>query len=416
VRIFHFGNISPGIEQLSSGGKDITGGGGWTAALIGQMLERTNFEFAYAAFGDVEEVQKIHNGRIDYYVVPKRLGDAGRHYVKGLSVCRDLTESWKPDLIHIHGTEGPFGLLTARGEIRTPAVISMQGLLGPCSEWYRFFGNHETKDILRMHRWDEVLTLRGLWKGFRQINRRAEREKEIIAGNQYFMGRTDWDEAYVRALNPSAHYYKEGRILRDAFWHKRWNIGSIRRHRIIFTNAKHPRKGTESLLKAASLLRPKYPDIEVAVAGGLPGRSGYGMYLRGRFRECGGIVTELGALNAEQMAEELARSHVFVSPSYIDNSPNALSEAQLVGMPVISTYTGGVPSLIEHGITGLFAPTGDAPMLAYRLEQVFENDGLASRLGNEARNVAMARHDPTSVTDGVMGIYSDVARMEGFVS
>jgi len=69
---------------------------------------------------------------------------------------------------------------------------------------------------------------------------------------------------------------------------------------------------------------------------------------------------KLGALNAQQMTEELAMSHVFVSPSFIDNSPNAVSEAQLIGMPVISTYTGGVPSLIEEGQTGLFFQTGDA--------------------------------------------------------
>jgi len=408
MRIFHFVNASLGIDQLVSGGLDIMGGGGWTAALLGRMLKETDFNFAYAAFGNVSDLQHIQSDRIDYFVIPNKLGDVGRHYEKGLEVCRDLVTSWKPDIIHVHGTEGPFGLLSARRMVKCPLVISLQGLLGPCSEWYRFFGKQSLWNISRMHRWDELITMRGLWKGFRQIRRNAKREMEIINGNQFFMGRTEWDQANILMQNPEAIYYHEGRIIRDAFWNKHWDVSKIQRHRIIFTNAKHPRKGTECLLDAAKHLRSAYPDIEVAVAGGVPIRSGYGIFLRKRFKDCGEIIRELGPINAEQMTDELLKSHVFVSPSYIDNSPNAISEAQLVGMPVISTYTGGIPSLIDDGRTGLFFPTGDTPMLAARLRQIFENNDLARRLGSQAQSAASKRHDPRAIVPEVLTIYKDV--------
>lgn len=115
-------------------------------------------------------------------------------------------------------------------------------------------------------------------------------------------------------------------------------------------------------------------------------------------------------LNAKEMAEELAKSHVCVSPSFIDNSPNAVCEAQLVGMPVVSTYTGGVPSLIEEGRTGLFFPTGDAPMLAARLREVFENDALAIRLGEQSYDVARRCHDPDAVVKQVLLAYDEVLK------
>jgi glycosyltransferase involved in cell wall biosynthesis len=339
-------------------------------------------------------------------VIPRGWNENG----DGLRRCRDLVNEWKPDLIHVHGTEETYGLLTARGMVKCPAVISLQGLIGPCSEWYHYFGNRRLIDIVRMHRLLEIPAMRGHWMGFWSIRKKAKREREIISGNRFFMGRTAWDQAYIRALNPSAHYFHGGELLREAFWKRRWDLGKARRHRIIFTNAGHPRKGTEVLLDAVKLLRSDFRDIQVAIAGGISRRSGYGRYIRRRINDLAEAGIELGQLNADEMAEELLNSRVFVSPSYIENSSNAICEAQLLGMPVISTYTGGVPSLIDDGRTGLFFPTGDAPMLAARLREIFEDDELARRLGRQANEVAVRRHDPALIISEIVDNYEEVLR------
>jgi len=64
--------------------------------------------------------------------------------------------------------------------------------------------------------------------------------------------------------------------------------------------------------------------------------------------------------------------------------------------------------LVENRQTGLFFPTGDAPMLAARLRKVFEGDGLAVRLGNQAHEIAIRRHDPNKVVHEVLATYEDV--------
>ena len=407
MRILHFINSPLSINELRSGGKDIKADGGWVAALLGRMLKDTDFEFGCVAFGKAEKVQESQDNRIDCFVVPGDL--IGRSTERSLKKCRDLVEGWKPDLIHIHGTEAAYGLLTARNIVKCPAVISLQGLLGPCSEWYHYFGNRSLSEIARMHRWLEIPAMRGHWIRFWTTRKIAKREREIIAGNRFFMGRTAWDRAYVRALNPSAQYFHGGELLREAFWQERWNIGRARRHRIIFTNAGgYPRKGIETLMDTVKSLKTHYPHIQVAIGGGISRRSGYGRYLRGRIEELGNAAIELGQLSAEEMVKELLNSHVFVSPSFIDNSPNAVCEAQLLGMPVISTYTGGIPSLIEDGRTGLFVPTGDAPMLAARVGDVFEDDNLAVRLGSQAREVAVRRHDPDAIIHEIVASYKQV--------
>ena len=411
MRVLHLMTTPISISELMSGGTGISASGTWMAALLGRMLRDTDFDYACIAFGNVKDVQVIESGRIVSYVVPGDL--VGRSMERTLSVIRDLIDEWKPDLIHMHGTEAAYGLLTAYNMVKYPAVISLQGLLGPYSEWYHYFGNLSLLEIIRMHRWLEIPTLRGHWIRFIRMKKMAKRERVIIAGNRYFMGRTSWDESYIRALNPSAQYFYGGEMLRDAFWQERWDISQVRRFRIIFTNAGgYPRKGAEVLLDAAKLLRSQYPNIQVAIAGGISKRSGYGRYLRKRIGELESAAVELGPLSAEEMVRELVGSHVFVSPSYIDNSPNSVCEAQLLGMPVISTYTGGVPSLITEGQTGLFFPTGDAPMLAARLREVFEDDDLAVRLGNQAHEVAAMRHDPEAIIKDMVSAYRAVLGKE----
>lgn len=408
MRIMHFINSPLNIDQFKSSGKEIKSSGGWLTTLMGRMLTETNFKFACVAFGDVNKVESNSDDRITTYVVPGGWEKIGASMHKSLKMCLNLIDEWNPDLIHIHGTESSYGLLTARGIVNRPTVISLQGLLGPCSEWYHFFGNTKFTEVIKMHRWMEFPALRGLLIGYFKLKNMAEREREIIRGNRFFIGRTEWDRAYIETHNSNAYYFYGGEMLRDEFWNHRWDIHQAKRHRIIFTNAGHPRKGAELILEAIKYLKPQYPDIQVAIAGAISRRSGYGRYIRNRISELGNTAIELGQLNATEMAFELCRSHVFVSPSYIDNSPNAVCEAQLLGMPVISSYTGGIPSLITEGQNGLFFPTGDALMLSARLREVFEDDELALKLGDQARKIAIFRHDPNKVIRDVLNVYEDI--------
>ena len=119
-------------------------------------------------------------------------------------------------------------------------------------------------------------------------------------------------------------------------------------------------------------------------------------------------VTFTGFLNEEQMCERYLKSHVFVSPSSIENSPNSVCEAMILGMPVVSSLVGGVANLIEHGMNGYYYQS-DAPyMLAYYVEKIFENDKRAEGIGTNARNCALERHDPETIVDELLQIYNAI--------
>ncbi len=388
--------------------QDLRGSGGWMLSLLRHLQRNGDYRIAVATARPVRRLVRYTVDNIDCFIIPVKRESRAPNRRRALNYCRNIVEKWKPDLIHIHGTERFYGLLTAREIIRTPTVISIQGMLGPYSEWRHYFGSRTILDVIKMHRWVEPLLLRGQFWNYWRFKRAAKIENEIIRGNVCFLGRTSWDRSHVLSLNQNAIYHHVGEVLREPFWHKRWDMDHCQRGRIIFTNAGHPRKGAEILLEAVNLLKSEYPDIEVRIAGQISRRSGFGRYLRKKIRTMDLRVVELGALNAEEMTEELVKSHVFVSPSFIDNSPNAVGEAQLIGMPVISSYTGGTPSMIEEGRTGLFFPNSDAPVLAARLREIFENDDLARKLGERAHEAARERHDPRTVMKQLIYAYEDV--------
>ena len=95
----------------------------------------------------------------------------------------------------------------------------------------------------------------------------------------------------------------------------------------------------------------------------------------------------------------------YVHPSYIDNSPNSVCEAQVLGVPVVATDVGGVPSIVENGKTGWLVPANDPVATASRLS------GLASgelRLPDGWESGPRSRNDPARVAARVIEIYREI--------
>ena len=94
-----------------------------------------------------------------------------------------------------------------------------------------------------------------------------------------------------------------------------------------------------------------------------------------------------GAKPQHEIREYLAAASVFVLPSVVDpdggmdNLPTVIMEAMAAGLPVVSTATGGIPEMVVQNETGFLVPPGDAVALAGAIERLFDDIGLARRLG-----------------------------------
>lgn len=69
--------------------------------------------------------------------------------------------------------------------------------------------------------------------------------------------------------------------------------------------------------------------------------------------------------------------------------PNVVLEAMACGVPVAATAVGGLPEVVEEGVTGLLSPPGDAPALARNLERLLADEEARARMGSRARAAAL---------------------------
>ncbi len=388
---------------------------GWMSSLGHALAKTRNVEIGVAVPSTEVPYKKITFSNLTHYVIPLDKNTAALELTMQPSIslideCIKVINDYKPDIIHIHGTEYFYGLIPLLSKISTPSVISLQGLIGPYSRYY--FGSMSISEIVRCHSLYGLIRNFGLIFEYRSWQRRARvMENEIIRGNNNFIGRTLWDLAHLKAINPEANYYHCDEILREPFYNVRWDLNSCRRFSIFASTASYPLKGFHWLIKAVALIRRHFPMVTLRVADAnfhsLTRWNSYNNYLNYLIRSLGlkDCVIPLGQLTAEKMADELTSANVFVIPSLIENSPNSLAEAMIVGTPTVSSFVGGIPSMVRDNETSLCFPPGDEKVMAERINMIFRDDMLAVRLSEEAQKTAHKRHDRHTIVTTMLIIY-----------
>jgi glycosyltransferase involved in cell wall biosynthesis len=100
----------------------------------------------------------------------------------------------------------------------------------------------------------------------------------------------------------------------------------------------------------------------------------------------------------------LRGSWVFAMPSAWEGSSNALIEAMAVGLPVVGTRVGGIPDLVDHGVTGLMCESGDRETFAEHLSRVLADGALRRSMGRKGREKVLARHTIKTMVDGTQQV------------
>ncbi len=134
----------------------------------------------------------------------------------------------------------------------------------------------------------------------------------------------------------------------------------------------------------------------------------------GLARELGvvGRVQFLGHGDREAVRQHMAESGCMILPSRSENYPLVLLEAMAVGVPVLTTRVGGIPEMIEDGVSGLLVEPGDSAELARAMETVAGDPGLRRRLSEEGRRVA-DRHSWDVVAGELRVLLEEAAREAG---
>ena len=388
--------------------------GSWVMALQ-QALEEQPVRLILCAYSPaVSETQRREIGGVVYLALPA----AG-----GKEALQAALAAEQPDLLQIFGTENDHAVWALESFAPQKTLLYIQGLAGPCGE---HMADGLPPRFLRRQRMKERLAARTGGATVRQLREglleKGEAEKKVFALAQNVIGRTEWDKAFTASVNPQARYYKLNEILRAPFYSGGWQRDPLRRPRIFVSQGNIPLKGLHRVIEALPAIAARYPDVQVDVAGWPPPRKGallqpvmnwlaeYPGYLDQLARRLGVAdrIRYTGVLNAEAMKTCFLQSSVFLLPSSLENSPNSLGEAMLLGMPCAAANVGGVPSMMEDKKEGLLFDPARPDQMTQAVLALLDDPAGAEAMGKAARARAMADHDPKAIAAAQMALYNQL--------
>jgi glycosyltransferase involved in cell wall biosynthesis len=389
--------------------------GTWLHAMAAGLVASGDVQLGNVTVGAARLPSRRDFGSVSQWITPsvRSVGRVGLPGASVVDVYRHAVEEFQPDLIHVWGAETFPGLITARGMVRHPALLEIQGLKGPLADVYA--GRMSLADQLKSVGFKEILrgsTIPQQGRTYRQWDRF---EREIIRGHRAICAPSPWMQSHVRSANPEALLFQNEiairREIRDA---AAWKYSGAP---IVFSSASYPApfKGLHVLLRAMALLRDRIPDLRVRIAGALQAtgvrQNGYVRWLNQLVRDLGlsAHVTWLGPIGAGDVARELESAAVGVFPSFAESYGAAHAEAMVVGTPCVLAFNGGSSYLAEHGKTGLFFPAGDHVACSDLVHQVMTGRPLAETLSSSARRVALSRHELDSIVERQIQIYGQLA-------
>lgn len=373
--------------------------GTWMYDIADKLDKDDNVEFAVACvYG--KTFGRHHVGNTTYYCLP----GAGRQmifYQKAFEkYWQQIVDEFKPDIVHIHGTEYCHGLSFVRTQKSIKTIVALQGVLTRIKD--KDLGGLGIWDILRNKILKEWVRNNGILEQhfFHVKNSRSERE--MLQSVDYCMAVDDWHYSMAKSINPNLKIFKIDYNLRQQFYDSRkWDISRINRFEISSNPGGTALKGIHNLIRAVAMLKDEYPQIKVKVPGmqadfkGLITNSGYAKYLKRLINklQVESHVEFLGAQNAEQMMDNMLHAHIQVVPSSIEGPSLVLREGMHLGVPTIASFRGGMADFVDDKINGFLYDFDEVQYLALRIKQIFDDDELAKSISINAIDKAEKAHD-----------------------
>jgi len=393
--------------------------GGWLTSTSTHLSELDGVEIVVAfPKKNIEDIQTLRGKKIEYHMFPL-MSSRVKNTSKIHAFIQTIIEEVKPDLVHIFGTEFEHStvVINVCKKLDVKTVVSIQGLVSVISKHYR--SNLPFK-VVHGYSFRDFVKRDNILKQQKRFMYRGISEIAAIKGTNNIVGRTSWDKACTSQINPDAKYHFCNETLRDEFYGHSWHIDECERYSIFTTQATYPIKGLHFLLEAMSIVLRKYPRAKLYISGQNImlsetlnqkfRRSTYTKYLKSLIskNKMEDSIVFTGVLDAVEMREKYLKSHVFVSPSSIENSPNSLGESMMLGVPSIASYVGGVPDLMKDKEEGFLYQHNAPYMLANFICELFDNDSLALKYSENAKKRALRTHDKEINTKRLIDIYTNV--------
>ena len=240
-----------------------------------------------------------------------------------------------------------------------------------------------------------------------EVHRTANSHLHVVCKQSYF-------HALGIGVTPGQVHYVANGVDTDVFHPQRRTTGPLRRRFGIPDHAKavgfvgrlSAEKGPDVFLRMALGVREASPRTHFLVVGEGPMQK----QLQGFIGQFDLTSTVHLAGTQTDMPAVLAEIDVLVSASHSEAMPLVLMEAMASGIPVVATRVGGIPDLVQHGVTGWLANAGDYEGLAARVLDLLNDDRLCRDAGLNARRRALERLALSTCIDATAQLLTSLAQ------
>lgn len=173
------------------------------------------------------------------------------------------------------------------------------------------------------------------------------------------------------------------------------------------------RKGILFLIRALGLVVKEFRDVHLLCIGGVPpwlGKNEYWEILEKEIEanRVSNNVTLLDRIPNQELPSVYSLSEIFVIPSYYETFSKVTLEAMACEKPVIATNMGGLPEVVEDGVTGRLVPFGSVKALADSILELLNDSKKATQMGREGRKRVLAYFTWQAVAHRIQDIYNEL--------
>ncbi|MEL6552777.1 MAG: glycosyltransferase [Cyanobacteria bacterium J06621_11] len=203
----------------------------------------------------------------------------------------------------------------------------------------------------------------------------------------------------------------------DKFPFKARQLGAQESVRIAATGRLVEKKGFEYCIRAVAEMTERYPDIRLDIIGDGPLRESLEALMESL--SVADNVFLLGWQNEAGIVEVLSQAHLFVAPSVTaadgnqDAPINVLKEAMAMGLPVVSTTHGGIPELVEDGVSGYLVPERDGDAIAQALTKLIEHPQRWPVMGRAGRAYVKRHYSLDDLNNRLATLYEQLVTDSG---
>lgn len=169
------------------------------------------------------------------------------------------------------------------------------------------------------------------------------------------------------------------------------------------------KKGIEYAIEAVAAVLGRGHDVDLRIAGDGPLLDEYQLLAKRLGVES--RVTLLGAMTQPEIVQLLDDCDIFLGPSVTaangdqDAPTNVLKEAMALGLPVVATRHGGIPELVEDGVSGILTPERDSAAIAAAVESLIARPERWTEMGRAGRSAVETRYDNDRLNDALIQSY-----------